>query len=81
MKNLILPAVLMFAAVGAAFATEKDQSTPPITEKGAYWTGTICNKTPMDCTTDPGLVCTFSGHSLQRFVNDTQCGIELHKVQ
>lgn len=79
MKNLIIPAVLIFAGVGAAFATNKSQDAPLALEKGAYFANGVCNMTQVDCTPITGVACTFSSHTLNRYVNGTQCGIQLFK--
>lgn len=79
MKNLILPALLIFAGVGAAFATNKSQDSPSALEKGAYYANGVCNITPVNCSPVGVIACTFSGQNLKRFVNGTQCGMDLYQ--
>lgn len=79
MKNLILPALLIFAGVGAAFATSKSQEAPSALEKGAYFANGVCNITPVNCSPSGVIACTFSGQNLKRFVNGTQCGMDLYQ--
>ncbi|ROI10080.1 hypothetical protein EGI11_04850 [Chryseobacterium sp. H3056] len=79
MKNVIMPALLVFAGVGAAFATNKSQNTPAALEKGAYFANGVCNMTPIDCSPTGSVACTFSGHNLNRYVNGTQCSIQLYQ--
>lgn len=79
MKNLILPALLIFAGVGAAFATNKSQEAPSAHEKGAYFANGVCNITPVNCSPSGVIACTFSGQNLKRFVNGTQCGMDLYQ--
>ncbi|MYY43977.1 DUF6520 family protein [Elizabethkingia anophelis] len=86
---MILPAAIMLAAVGGAFATQMSKTTL-ILEDGAYFDSAVeeCIKPSPEvkCQPDPtSTSCTwFDGtttHNLKRYVNQTECGIQLFKPE
>ncbi|MYY43978.1 DUF6520 family protein [Elizabethkingia anophelis] len=83
MKKVILPAAILIAGVGAAFATKANQNAL-VNEQGAYFNNATetCIKTDVQCQPNPTTACTYfdgtTTQSLKRFVNNTECGIQLY---
>jgi len=86
-KGFLLPAVVLIAGVSAAFATTGAKKDT-VLETGYYFDSTApmikCISTSVQCTNVVGATCTWKDasnvtHNLQRYVNDTSCGINLYK--
>lgn len=89
LRGFLLPAVVITAGVGAAFATSKPANTAAVLETGYYFNSSApmikCIATSVQCETVPGPLCTWKDannvtHNLQRKVNDATCGIQLYRT-
>lgn len=84
-KQFLLPAVVAFVAVGAAFATNVAKSTQASMD-GYYFDNSQnqCRNGNVQCSTDPGSVCTWTDpatsitHNLRQ-LDGTSCGDLLFK--
>ena len=80
-KNVLLPAVIILIGTGAAFATNTAKKSDDNLEAGYYLDNSDnkCKNSRIDCTTEPGAICTWTDpstsitYSLHSFVNETMC--------
>lgn len=89
LRGFLLPAVIITAGVGAAFATSKPANTAAIPETGYYFDNTApmvkCISTPVQCEPAGSTLCTWKDannvtHNLRKKVNDATCGLPLYKI-
>ena len=80
MKKFILPAFLMIAGAGAAFATQTDRNTT-VVQGYRFDDSQVVKCIPVqECSTIPDLECTWNSEVLTSKINDTMCGEPLYKV-
>lgn len=89
LRGFLLPAVIITAGVGAAFATSKPANTVAVPETGYYFNSAApmikCISTSVQCEATGGQLCTWKDannvtHNLQRKVNDATCGLPLYRI-
>lgn len=81
MKKLIMPAVIMLMATGAAFAAKKSDSKKAV--ESGYRIGNAgepaCVITPKSCETIGFNLCTWNGQQLHQ-LGESMCGDELFEI-
>lgn len=82
MKKFILPAFIIFAGVGAAFATTtgKSSKAPVVTGYRFDNSQTIKCIPTAECSTEFDLECTWNSEVLTKKISNTMCGSPLYKV-
>lgn len=85
---IILPAVVLIAGVSAAFATAETKDRTTVLETGYYFNNSApvikCISTNVQCSPIvSAATCQWTSggvtHNLQRYVNDSSCGMNLYK--
>ncbi|MFL9845609.1 DUF6520 family protein [Flavobacterium rhizosphaerae] len=89
LRGFLLPAVVITAGVGAAFATSKPVNTAAVPMQGYYFNNAAptvkCIATSVQCETSGTQLCTWKdannvSHNLQQKVNDATCGLSLYRI-
>lgn len=85
-KKMLLPAFVLLAGIGGAFATHTAKNADVAVQNGFRYdpmaTAIKCIETDVQCSDTGSTVCTWTdaenvSHDLYREVNETVCGDEL----
>jgi len=80
LKNVLLPAVIILMAAGAAFATNVAKNSLNVAEGYRFESSNRQCVDTKQCSTDPGDICTWTDpstsvtYSLHNRISSTMCG-------
>lgn len=82
MKKFILPAFVLVAGAGAAFATTTEKNTKEAVVQGHRFddSQTIKCIPTAECSTEFGQECTWNSEVLKSKISNTMCGSPLYKL-